>query len=131
MGRDPSHLDSHQHVHQEEPARSILLDLARTLDVPLRHFSAVPYCGEFYGQDGKGQPYPQGIRVEALLDILARLPPGVTELACHPGEGEELQTMYVRERREEIATLCDPRLRAALVSEGIELCSFRSCPKGG
>ncbi len=29
VGRDPTHLDSHQHVHKNEPVRSAALDLAR------------------------------------------------------------------------------------------------------
>ena len=30
VGRDPTHIDSHQHVHREEPARGVLRDLADT-----------------------------------------------------------------------------------------------------
>src|SRR5437899_7884877 len=39
MGRDPTHIDSHQHLHRNEPLRSIALRLARELSVPLRSFS--------------------------------------------------------------------------------------------
>ena len=35
LGKQPSHIDSHQHVHLREPARSVLLDIARQLQVPL------------------------------------------------------------------------------------------------
>ena len=38
VGRDPTHLDSHQHVHLREPARSALIELAAELGVALRHF---------------------------------------------------------------------------------------------
>ena len=126
VGRDPSHLDSHQHVHREEPARSVLQELARGLGVPLRHFSpAVRYRGDFYGQAGKGWPYPEGIRVEALVALLRSLPPGTTELGCHPGEGDDAPSMYRHERALEVQTLCDSRARGALAAEGIALCSFR------
>ena len=37
MGEDPTHLDSHQQAHRREPLRSVLRDLARGLQVPLRH----------------------------------------------------------------------------------------------
>jgi predicted glycoside hydrolase/deacetylase ChbG (UPF0249 family) len=51
MGRDPSHLDSHQHVHREEPARSVLSGIARGLGIPLRHEAPhIHYCGDFYGR---------------------------------------------------------------------------------
>jgi predicted glycoside hydrolase/deacetylase ChbG (UPF0249 family) len=124
-GRDPTHLDSHQHVHTREPVRSVVSALARELEVPLRHVSpAVRYCGAFYGQTTDGVTLPDRIGVEALTAILAALPPGTTELACHPGYAGGLDTMYRDERAAEVAVLCDPRVRRALDAEGIELRSF-------
>src|SRR5688572_23992552 len=38
VGTDPSHLDSHQHVHQRQPTRSLLLDAARRMGKPVRGF---------------------------------------------------------------------------------------------
>ena len=127
-GRPPSHLDSHQHVHRQEPVRSVLAGVARDLGVPLRHFSAVRYCGDFYGQTAQGQPFPQGVGVPWLLGVLAALPPGATELACHPGEAGAVDSMYRDERAEEVTTLCDPRVREALAAAGVELRSFHSFP---
>jgi predicted glycoside hydrolase/deacetylase ChbG (UPF0249 family) len=131
VGCDPSHLDSHQHVHRRDPARSILIEMARDLGVPLRDFTPrVRYCGGFYGQSPKGDPFPEGIAVDSLIRLLARLTSGITELGCHPGEEEEMDSMYVYERREEIRTLCDPQIREAIATEGIELCSFRTYSRG-
>ena len=125
LGRAPSHLDSHQHVHCEEPARSVLRGIARDLGIPLRHEAPeIRYCGDFYGQDAKGAPFPSAIGVEALLRILERLPPGITELGCHPGYGEGLAGMYRAEREEEVRTLCHPRVRAALAALRVEPRSF-------
>jgi predicted glycoside hydrolase/deacetylase ChbG (UPF0249 family) len=124
-GRDPTHLDSHQHVHREEPVRSVLAALAGRLGVPLRHYSpAVRYCGDFYGQAAKGWPFPEGIAVEGLVRLLTGMPPGTTEMGCHPGYGEGLDSMYVYERAEEVRTLCDPRVRGALSAGQIRLVSF-------
>jgi chitin disaccharide deacetylase len=36
MGRDPTHIDSHQHVHRGEPVRSAMIQLALDLGVPAR-----------------------------------------------------------------------------------------------
>ena len=125
VGREPTHLDSHQHTHRREPARSLVVEAARRLAVPLRHFSpAVRYCGEFYGQADDGAPLPDVLSVENLARILASLPPGYVELACHPGEGNDLETMYARERDEEVRILCDPRVRETLAAGAIELCTF-------
>ena len=125
LGKQPSHIDSHQHVHLREPARSVLLDIARQLQVPLRHFSpAIGCCGRFYGQTTEGAPFPDAITSERLIETLAGLPEGFTELTCHPGEGDDLETMYLRERAQELKILCDPQLPARIAAMGITLCSF-------
>jgi len=66
------------------------------------------------------------ITVDALIAILRTLPAGKTELGCHPGLRRDSGGMYVLEREQEVAVLCDPRVRAALDSERIELISFRA-----
>jgi predicted glycoside hydrolase/deacetylase ChbG (UPF0249 family) len=99
--------------------------MAGDLAIPLRHYSpAVRYCGDFYGQTPEGSPCPGGITVERLAGILAGLPPGLTELACHPAEGDDLTSAYRTERAEEVKTLCHPQVRAALAAGGIRLGSF-------
>jgi predicted glycoside hydrolase/deacetylase ChbG (UPF0249 family) len=125
-GRNPTHLDSHQHVHKEEPARSVLLAAARQIGVPLRACTpGIRYCGGYYGQTNKGEPLPEAISVDALIDILETLPEGVTELSCHPAMGDNVgDNVYCAERQLEVNALCNPRVRNTLVSEGIELCSF-------
>jgi predicted glycoside hydrolase/deacetylase ChbG (UPF0249 family) len=126
-GSDPTHIDSHQHLHRREPIRSVLIKYARDLGVPLRHYShGVRYCGEFYGQTAEGEFLPDNISLDRLLEILAQLSPGLTELACHPGEGEDnLDTMYQSERAQEVNTLCSEQLTVAMREMGIQLCSFR------
>jgi predicted glycoside hydrolase/deacetylase ChbG (UPF0249 family) len=125
VGRDPTHLDSHQHVHRHEPARSVLRDVARRLGVPLRHFTpGLSYCGIFYGQAADGSSTPEAIGVEGLLTTLKGLAPGFTELACHPGEKPDLCTMYKDERVIELRTLCDLQVRTALETLEIELFNF-------
>src|SRR5262249_21134234 len=104
---------------------SVVEEVAGRLGVPLRGCTpAVRYCGDFYGQTTEGTAVPEAISVSRLLGILAALSPGLTELACHPGEGDDLQTMYRQERKQEVQVLCDPRVRAALAAERIDLCSF-------
>jgi len=128
VGKNPTHIDSHQHVHLRESVRPVVIEVARTLGVPLRHCSSeVRYCGDFYGQTAEGLPYPHGVSFDGLIEILAELPPGVTELGCHPGEGDDLstlETMYRSERLQEVQVLCDPRIRATLSAMEVELCSF-------
>src|SRR5437879_1675186 len=71
MGCDPTHIDSHQHVHRREPARSVVIDVARRLGVPLRGCTEqVLHCGDFYGQTLEGSPFPEGISVDRLVRII-------------------------------------------------------------
>jgi predicted glycoside hydrolase/deacetylase ChbG (UPF0249 family) len=123
LDRDPTHLDSHQHVHMSEPAAAVVDRLAAELGVPLRA-RRIRYEGGFYGQTGKGEPVPEAIEVENLVRILAALPPGWTELGCHPGLSMGGESSYAGEREEEVRTLCDPRVREAIAAAGIELRSF-------
>jgi predicted glycoside hydrolase/deacetylase ChbG (UPF0249 family) len=131
-GGAPTHLDSHQHVHDAEPVAAIFRKIARELDVPLRGSTRdVHYCGSFYGQTDKGEPIPGALSVEGLSKIVRALPPGITELSCHPAEGSDVSSAYRHERAMELEVLCDPRLQRAIESEGITLCSFRDIPGKG
>jgi predicted glycoside hydrolase/deacetylase ChbG (UPF0249 family) len=127
IGADPTHVDSHQHIHVkvEPPIGVVFGRLARELGVPLRHRApGVRYCGDLYGQTQGGQPVNEAISVENLVHILEDLEPGVTELACHPGEGDDLDSLYRAERERELEVLCDPRVREVIERERISLRSF-------
>ena len=125
MGREPTHLDAHQHAHRDEPARSIVLEHGKRLGVPVRSFTpGLHYVGGFYGQSGKGEPWPEGIAPQALRELLHTLPPGASELGCHPAIDDDSGSSYGPERTVETATLCDPRVRDALREEDIALRSY-------
>jgi len=126
IGRDPIHINSHQHVHMREPVRSVALQLCESLGVPLRDLCPeVHYFGRFYGQTWDGLRLPTHIRTDFLIDSLSTLPAGLTVIVCHPGDDvDDLNSMYRVERREELRVLCDPRLKAAITAFGIRLCSW-------
>ena len=125
IGRDPSHINSHQNVHLREPVRSITLQICESLGIPLRDLSPhINYFMKFYGQTTEGLPFPSGIGVDRLVQVLSTLPSGLTVLVCHPGDAMDLKTVYQTERLEELRVLCDQRVRAAINDFGIRLCSF-------
>lgn len=128
-GQNPTHFDSHQHVHLKHPLHKILRDVAAELSVPLRSVSRhARYCGSFYGQSTRGDSLPEAISPAALIRILDELPAGVTELGCHPGYAGDLQTMYRLEREVEVQTLCDAAVRMALDEKQIKLYSWADIP---
>src|SRR5262249_30264542 len=51
MGREPSHVDTHQHVHfSRGTVRRVMRRICGGLGVPLRGVSGVAFCGAYYGQ---------------------------------------------------------------------------------
>jgi chitin disaccharide deacetylase len=127
VGRLPTHIDSHQHRHLQEPVATIVRETARLFGLPVRKMT-IPFCGTFYGQDGMGNSQPDWIRVPALIEILSSLDTEVTEMSCHPAAAKDLDTMYAAERLVELATLCDPRVREAVDKLAITLISFAQTP---
>jgi chitin disaccharide deacetylase len=132
VGRDPTHLDSHQHVHGWSRMTEIFARVASEVGVPLRHhLGGVQYCGDLYGHDPKGNPIPEALTPDAVIEIIRALQPGVTELACHPGLGADTGSAYDIEREQEVELLCDPRIPEALRKEGIELRTFADIASAG
>ncbi|MCU1462936.1 MAG: hypothetical protein JWO37_3011 [Acidimicrobiales bacterium] len=128
VGRAPSHIDSHQHVHLKEPLRSIVISTGSELGVPVRMCNpTVVYEGGFYGQLAEGEPFPDGISFNNLYRILDELDDGVTEVACHPGDAT-CAGPYAAERFDELQVLCDTRLPALLEAAGIMRCNFNTLP---
>lgn len=125
VGRDPTHLDSHQHVHRDEPVRSMARDIAGSLGIVLRDFSTtVAYDGGFYGQYGDGKPAAECLTEDAIVRILTRSTAGVVEIGCHPGFDPNLETMYCRERQREVEVLCSPGLPSRIAAAGFEPTTF-------
>ncbi len=115
LGRDPTHLDSHHHVHGSEPAKGAAEALATKLGVPLRN-RAIRYEGRFYGREA--------ISPRHLMDLIEALPPGWTEIGCHPATGAVPTSTYDAERQIELATLRDPQVKILLNVTDVRLCSF-------
>ncbi len=126
MGEEPTHIDSHQHVHREQPLGSVAAEAADRLGVPLRHRGPIRYCGSFYGQSRHGAPMHEALDPGALAALIGDLPAGVTELCCHPGESVDFQSSYASERPIELRALCDPGVRQRVRECEIRLCSFRA-----
>lgn len=125
VGAAPTHIDSHQHVHLKPIVREAAMAAAQRFGVPLRRcMLGVNYYGAYYEQGAEGAPMHANIELPGLMQTLRKLSPGVTELACHPGLFDDLDTTYLNERALEVRTLCDPHIENTLRDENIELCSF-------
>jgi predicted glycoside hydrolase/deacetylase ChbG (UPF0249 family) len=126
MGRAPTHIDSHHDVHRTPEAAPHFERAAAELGVPLRGASAARPFSRFYGQWG-GESHPEHLAPDNLLRLIDdHVGPGWTEMNCHPGLVDPaLRSSYLAERGVELATLCDPAVRAGLDARGIRLAGFR------
>ncbi|MGD1994215.1 MAG: carbohydrate deacetylase [Anaerolineae bacterium] len=71
--------------------------------------------------------YDAGATLPQLLELIASLPDGVSELMCHPGEADaDLRETsgYAQQREAELDILTDPQVRSVLEAEGVELVNF-------
>ena len=125
VGRSPTHLDSHHHVHMHPGLLPQFREVAEHCGIPLRECSGVRHCSRFYGR-WAGERHPEQVSVAGLIRILStEIGDGVTELACHPGRADPaLISSYADERELELQTLCDRGVRRFLDRYGIVLVGF-------
>ena len=132
VGRPPTHLDSHHHVHLEGQRLPSFVAAAGALGVPVRGDGSVNYIGGFYGQWEWGVTDLSHIRPE-YLDRLLRdeVLEGHNEIACHPAAVADLDSIYSHERLVELETLTRPGLRDAVEQLGISLVGYDSLRRPG
>jgi len=115
LGLTPTHLDSHHHAHAMPEALPAIIRIARRYGLPVRSPSPEVraalreagvattdhYIGDFYDRPRVSDP-------GWLVERLAQLPEGITEVMCHPAVASpELAALssYNDQRAEELATL--------------------------
>jgi len=156
-GIRPTHLDTHKHTHLLPPVLEAVARVAHEFRIPWvrRPFDFGIDRGARLTKSaialGMRVPRPGFARVLSnlkttdhfagfqitgmmkqanLIDILERLPEGLTEFMCHPGKlGPELRAAATRlkESREiELAALVSPEVRSVIERRGIELVNYRS-----
>ena len=139
FGRGPTHLDSHHHAHRVSRVMDAVVDVVLAARLPLRSQDSgfrdglrrrgIVTTDSFVG-DAQAEPY---WTTERLLDQLATLPLGLTELMCHPGIFDEslAYSRYGRQRDVELAAFCDREARATVERLDIRLCHFGALDASG
>lgn len=130
MGRLPTHVDSHRHVHREERVQPVIEELVEPLGVPLRGDGQVNFVGGFYAQWEWRVTDLSHVSVAALQRIVREeVPAGWTELSCHPGYvSPDYHAVYDIEREAEVRTLTDPRVRETVDALAIRLVTYADYP---
>jgi hopanoid biosynthesis associated protein HpnK len=89
---------------------------------PRLRAAGVRFADRLYGLHQTG-----AIDERYLTALLARLPPGTTEIYCHPGvlpDAEITRWMPGYQHDVEMAALCSPRVRQAVYDHGVTLCNY-------
>jgi predicted glycoside hydrolase/deacetylase ChbG (UPF0249 family) len=133
LGREPTHLDSHHWLHDEPALEWAITALARETGMPVRphddaqrdrlRAAGIPTV-DHYRRDFQHEGH---VDIATLERILGDLGDGVTELGCHPGEPDpELAatSTYASLRANELATLTDPRAKAAIARNAVTLTGY-------
>jgi len=146
-----SHLDSHQHVHLHPTLVPIVARVARRFGIravraarrivgrgAIRPFLLVPFthlaAARFRKETLLTPDSCLGLRETGRLDearllqLLQRLPPGTSELVCHPGtDAEAIGREYAWGFGWDAETraLTSPKVKEALRSSGVALVSYR------
>jgi predicted glycoside hydrolase/deacetylase ChbG (UPF0249 family) len=134
LGVEPSHLDSHHHVHALPGALEAYLELARETGLParggrpliVRRLRAV---GRLRTDLCENQWSGGECTIESLIEALGRLvsrasDSATVELVCHPAHLDHdlrARSRYVESRRRELVALCDPDLERRLEGIGVRL----------
>jgi predicted glycoside hydrolase/deacetylase ChbG (UPF0249 family) len=130
MGANPTHIDSHHHVHAEDERMAMFSELVSPLAIPLRHEGRVAYIGGFWAQWEPGVSELEYVSREFLLELVrTEVGEGYTELACHPARiTGDFTSSYLEERAVELRTLTESGLRQEIEGLGVRLVSFREWP---
>jgi predicted glycoside hydrolase/deacetylase ChbG (UPF0249 family) len=125
MGSEPTHVDSHHHVHMTR--MSTFAPMVEPLGVPLRGDGRVKYLGGYFAHPRPGVVDLDRVRAPFLADLIAsEATVACTELGCHPGRvTADLNSSYTREREIEIETLTSRGLRTSIEALGLTLASYR------
>jgi chitin disaccharide deacetylase len=126
IGRNPTHVDSHHHVHAANDRIGIFRALVEPLGIPLRGDGQVPYVGGFWPEWEPGVRNLDYIRRPFLRHLVdTEVGEGFTELGCHPARvTEDLHSSYLHERELELQTLTGEGLGKELEATGVKLASY-------
>src|SRR5204863_3900875 len=103
------HVDSHHHVHLQDPFALLFRELVAPIGVPLRGDGRLASIGGFYAQWEWGVTELRYVSVEFLQQLLRdEVGTGWTELSCHPGYVDprsEEHTSELQSRRDLVCRL--------------------------
>ena len=143
-GKKPTHLDSHHHSSYFSPSLFHgMLELAKEYGCAIRFpFTQISgeleetakYVPDLIREFNPRRPdrffvnfYDKTATKEDLLNIIASVADGTSEIMCHPGFVDESfakESVYNFQRERELKILTDPAIQQAIETHGIQLINF-------
>jgi predicted glycoside hydrolase/deacetylase ChbG (UPF0249 family) len=131
LGLQPTHLDSHHHIHRDPEIFPIVVELAREFRLPVRAVDEA--MRQALRREEIGAPdhfsmafYGDAATVDTLIDLTETCPGCVLEIMTHPGRtDEQMPSSYRCAREQELAALTDPRWHSYLTERKIPLIGYR------
>ncbi|MFY4774452.1 chitin disaccharide deacetylase [Metabacillus sp. RGM 3146] len=129
-GLQPTHFDSHHHVHRQPIVWEILKEIAEGLSIPVRNpmVASLPdqekvltsvFSSSFYGEKLTKEDFIRILNDMADTEIL--------EIMCHPGYVDEQlleNSSYHKQRAYETSVLIDVKLKEWIQKNEIMLCHY-------
>lgn len=132
FGRNPTHLDTHHQVHDDLFFLKVLAQVAKKNGLPVRRSKSMRVVPGLRTPDFFfGNLSPAGYWTPGPLEtILKNLPPGVSEIMCHPGRHDrelEAVSSFRKGRQKEWRLFRSSRLRKFVLDSGIVLSHYGLC----
>ncbi|MEG2917438.1 MAG: chitin disaccharide deacetylase [Clostridium sp.] len=132
LGLNPSHIDSHHHVHGIEGINPIVLELSKEYSIPVRNVNN----RKFSEDDGvktteyfSEKFYGKNISTDYLKELLSETRGYESvEIMCHPAYIDyELYNMssYNKERAKELFVLTSSNIKEFIKAQHIQLISYK------
>lgn len=132
-GLEPTHIDTHHHVHSIPAVFEVYRNLAGAYNLPARTLSRnMAAVLRAHGVDcaDSGITWsafsPRSV-LEMAADFFGNASSGILEIGCHPAHADtalEAASVYAWPRQSELEMLCKPGLRSLATTLGIELCNY-------
>jgi predicted glycoside hydrolase/deacetylase ChbG (UPF0249 family) len=126
----PSHLDSHHHIHSYPEVLEVTIELARTNRLPVRSINtkmhaALRGAGIVTPDCFSLDFYSEQATVTTLIRLVDTCPGGTLEIMTHPGFADAgLPSSYTADRERELSALTDPQWQAYLAEARVPIIGF-------
>jgi predicted glycoside hydrolase/deacetylase ChbG (UPF0249 family) len=149
-GIRPSHFDTHKHTHVHPQVMKAVIRLAAEFAVPFvrlpfdagwwpvqlakrKYAGALRKSGLRFTDNFTGFRLTDSLDEPSLAAILRTLPPGSTELMCHPGylrnDLRRAATRLKESRERELAALTSPAIARLVSEQNISLTTYGELAK--